>query len=189
MRKSILALAPVLGAVALILASCASEQRINTKDIPDFYVNPPTARDTIYGVGEARMSTLSLSRTTALSRARDDIARQVQILVKNAVTDYAQQAGEGRNQQTINFTETISRQIANVTLSGVQTVKIEPTEDGTVYALVSYQVSALKDAANQQFQRNEAAAFAEFKADQALQALDSQIKNNPPKAGASTGGN
>jgi hypothetical protein len=35
------------------------------------------------------------------------------------------------------------------------------------------------DAVANDFIRNEAAAFAEFKADQALQALDHQLENNP----------
>jgi hypothetical protein len=41
------------------------------------------------------------------------------------------------------------------------------------------------DATQKEFQRNEDAAFAEFKAQQALEKLDSEIDNNPPKAGQS----
>ncbi len=173
----------VVGAAALLLASCATGPSINKRDIPSFYLNPPKSKEYIYGVGEAHLSTLSLSRTTALSRARDDIARQVQVAVKNAVTDYAQQAGEGKNQQTVQFVETVSRQVANVTLSGVRTEKIEPTSDGTVYALVSYPVANLMDAAKQEFSRNDAAAFAEFKASEAVKRLEAEIQNNPPKPG------
>jgi len=171
----------------LVLVSCASTPNVNKKEIPAFYLNPPRAADTIYGVGEAKMSTLTLSRTTALSRARDDVARQVQVAVKNAITDYAQQAGEGKNQQAIQFVETISRQVADVTLSGVRTEKIDAGSDGTVYALVSYPTANLMQAAQIEFQRNDAAAFSEFKADQALKQLDSELKNNPPKAGAGSG--
>jgi hypothetical protein len=173
----------VLGAAALLLVACASGPVINKRDIPSFYLNPPKSKDYIYGVGEAKLSTLSLSRTTALSRARDDVARQVQVSVKNAISDYAQQAGEGKNQQTIQFVETISRQVADVTLSGVRTERIEPSSDGTVYALVSYPIANLLDAANNEFSRNDAAAFAEFKASEALKRLESEIQTNPPKPG------
>lgn len=172
-----------LAMVTLGLVSCVS-----MAPPPDFYQNPPTATDSIYGVGSARMSTLDLSRTAALARARDDIARQVEIAVRNAITDYAQQAGEGGNQQALNFTETISKQIANVTLQGVKTVKVQVNEDGMVYALVSYQISNLKIAAQDQFKRNEASAFAEFKATDALKALDTELANNPPKASSAPAG-
>ena len=164
--------------------SCASGSKIDTKDIPEFYLNPPVAEDAIYGVGDAKMSSLSLSRTTAISRARDDIARQVEVVVKNAITDYAQEAGEGSNTQTIQFVETISRQIAQVTLAGVRTVEVEVGKDGTVYALCMYPLSALQEAASTEFRRNEAAAFAEFKADQALKALNHELESNPPRAGS-----
>lgn len=172
-----------VGAVLALLVACATGPAINKRDIPSFYLNPPKSKDYIYGVGEAKLSTLSLSRTTALSRARDDVSRQVQVAVKNAVTDYAQQAGEGKNQQTIQFVETISRQVADVTLSGVRTEKIEPTSDGTVYALVSYPMANLMNVAGREFSRNEASAFAEFKANEAVKRLQAEVENNPPKAG------
>lgn len=174
----------LLATAVLLIVSCATGPGVNKREIPSFYLNPPTSKDYIYGVGEAHLSTLSLSRTTALSRARDDVARQVQVAVRNAITDYAQQAGEGDNQQTIQFVETVSRQIVNVTLSGVRTEKIEPASDGTVYALVSYPVANLQEVASREFSRNEATAFAEFKANEALKRLDAELEDNPPKAGA-----
>ena len=166
-----------------LFVSCASPGKPRVSDIPDFYLNPPTAEDAIYGVGDANMSSLSMSRTSALGRARDDIARQVEVLVKNALTDYAQQAGAGRTEQTINFTETVSRQLVEVTLRGLRTVEVALGKDGTVYALVEYSVSNFKTEAEGAFQRNEDAAFAEFKAAQALEQLDYELKNNPPRAG------
>jgi LPP20 lipoprotein len=161
---------------AITIGSCASSRGIDKSEIPGFYLAPPVARDTLYGVGQAKASTLDLSRTTAIARARDDVARQVQVSVKNALTDYAQQAGEGDNQQTLNFVETVSRQIVDVTLSGCHPEKIEVADSGTVYALVSYPVANLLDAARTQFRRNEASAFAEFKADEAVDRLDQEIQ-------------
>ena len=39
------------------------------------------------------------------------------------------------------------------------------------------------DTAKTQFSRNEASAFAEFKADEALKRLNNELQSNPPKAG------
>jgi len=174
----------VLAAVTLgALLACGTTGEPMPRDIPDFYLNPPVAEDAIYGVGDAKMSSLSMSRTMALSRARDDVARQVEVLVKNAITDYAQEAGAGRTAQTINFAESVSRQIVEVTLQGVRTVEVSAGKDGTIYALVEYSVSNLMNEASGVFERNEEAAFAEFKANQALDRLNYELKNNPPKAG------
>ncbi len=181
MRKIIYSLALVMLVFALF--SCSTASGPNLSDIPDFYLNPPVAEDAIYGVGSAKMTSLDLSRTTAISRARDDIARQVEVSVKNAITDYAQEAGEGGNTQAVRFVETISRQIAQVTLAGVKTSQVAVGKDGTVYALCMYPINSLMQAAETEFQRSGAAAFAEFKADQALQSLNTELQNNPPTAG------
>ena len=66
------------------------------------------------------MSTLSLSRTAALTRARTNVAGQVEIHIKAAIIDYAQEAGEGDNKQVVTFYETVTKQIIDVKLSGLR---------------------------------------------------------------------
>jgi hypothetical protein len=172
MKKATVGVTLVSVLALAMICSCATSGRI-----PGFYLAPPKSKDAFYGVGTAKMSSLDLSRTTALARARDDVARQVQVSVKNALTDYAQQAGEGDNQQTVQFVETVSRQIVEVTLTGCRTERVEVSDDGAVYALVSYPVENLMEAARARFSRNEAAAFAEFKADEALRMLNDEVRS------------
>lgn len=176
-------IAVVATLVTLALFGCASSRGVDVSDIPEFYLNPPIAEDAIYGVGDAQMSSLSMSRTMAFSRARDDVARQVEVSVKNAITDYAQEAGEGDNKQAIEFIETVSRQIVDVTLRGVKQVEAHVAKDGTVYAMVEYPMNSLMAEAEAAFERNQAAAFAEFKASKALDALNFELDSNPPRAG------
>lgn len=152
-------------------------------DAPDWFLNPPQADDAIYGIGTAKMSDLSRSRNVAISRARNDIAFQMNAQIEAAITDYAQEAGVDDNTQVVNFVETISRQTTETTLTGTRTENVYPAKDGTVYALVSFPMNNFMQEADQAFQRNEDAAFAEFKAQQALERLDSQMQNNPTTAG------
>lgn len=150
-------------------------------DVPQFFLMPPTAEDALYGVGVAKMSSLDLSRTMALARARDDIARQTSLQVKNAITDYAQEAGV-ETSQTIRFVETVSRQIADTKLQGAKPKEMYAAKDGTIYALVEYKISNFREDAAEVFKRNEEAAFSEFKAAQALEKLNFELKNNPTKS-------
>jgi hypothetical protein len=129
------------------------------------------------------MSSLDTSRRMAVSRAREDIAFQMNAQIESAVIDYFQEAGVDDNTQVVNFVENISRQVTETTLSGARTEEVYASNDGTVYALVSYPLNGFLDAANEAFQRNEDAAFAEFKADQALEYLDSVTTNNPSQSG------
>lgn len=150
-------------------------------DVPQFFLMPPTAEDALYGVGVAKMSSLDLSRTMALARARDDVARQTSLQVKNAITDYAQEAGVDTT-QTIRFVETVSRQIADTKLQGAKPKEMYAAKDGTIYALVEYKISNFTEDAAEVFKRNEEAAFSEFKAAQALEKLNFELKNNPTKS-------
>jgi hypothetical protein len=178
MKSATLIVLIVFAAATLAVTSCETTgNRIDRNQIPSFYLTPPTSKDTLYGVGYARMSSLDLSRTTAVARARADVAGQVQASVKTALTDYAQQAGEGENNQALQFVESVSRQIVDVTLAGCRTDKVEVIDDGTVYALVSYPITNLMAAAGSQFRRNEAAAFAGFKAEEAVSRLNDEIRN------------
>ena len=170
------------GLLVLILASCASG-RIDVDDIPKFYLNPPVAKDSIFGVGDAQMSSLDMSKRMALSRAHDDVARQIEVSIRSAITDYAQEAGEGNNNQAIQFAETVSRQVVEVTLRGVKQVEAHIGRRGRYYVLVEYSLDELLAEAEAAFERNEAAAFSEFKAGRALEHLDEEFANNPPRAG------
>jgi len=176
--------------LTLFALSCASKQdksSANTaetqalRDVPSFFLTPPISDQKIYGVGSANEGALNLSRTLALSRARDDIARQVDLHVKNAITDYVQVAGTN-NAQTIRFVETVSRQVADVSLRGAKPAQVVAAKDGTIYALVEYDIVNLTKEAENVFRRNEEAAYSEFKASQALEKLNYELKNNPTRS-------
>lgn len=161
------------------------EKSAGGMDMPSWYLNPPVVEDAFYGVGSAKMSKIDTSRKMAIARAREDIAFQINATVKAAITDYAQEAGADGESQTISFVETISRQLTETTLTNTKTEKVEVDSEGRVYAMVSYNVNEFKETAAKEFQRNEDAAFAEFKAQEALKKLNHELENNPPKAGES----
>lgn len=188
MKRNYLILSALFVVLALGLTACGSTPSTppaaKPSDVPAFYLNPPQADDALYGVGSAKMSKLDTSRKMAISRAREDIAFQMSASIKAAITDYAQESGADGNNQVLSFVETVSKQITETTLSGAKVEQVVSGQDGTIYALVSYPLNAFKEQAVKEFTRNEDAAFAEFKASQALDKLDSELKNNPPKAGA-----
>jgi hypothetical protein len=128
-----------------------------------------------------------MSKNMAVARARTDIAFQLNASVKAMIIDYAQESGSEGNTQALNFVETISKQIAEIDLQGAKTVKRYVAKDGTWYAMVSYPLNALTDEVGKLFERNEAAAFSEFKAQEALKRLDSELQNNPPKSSSGEG--
>lgn len=193
MKKSVLLITVVIAAA--LLFSCAGgkesapqqpkQEQTDTSNLPDFVLNPPVATDAIYGVGYAQQSTLPLSIKVAEANARADIANQIEAQIKSAVTSYAQEAGVGDDTQVIEFAETITRQVTDTTLSGAITKQRAPMEDGGVWVLMVYSKESLLgsfEEAAESFERNEGAAFAEFKAAQALEQLQYETENNPTKS-------
>lgn len=185
MKKSGIVFSILLAAI--ILASCASapapapmvEQPPERRDLPQFFLNPPVYEDQIVGLGMAKMSSDSISRQTAVARARTDIAFQMDTRVESMLTDYFQEAGSGDDTQSITFVESISKQITNIDLRNAKTVEVYPAVDGNWYAMVTYPIRELVTEVDNLFARNETAAFAEFKADEALRRLDASLDEKP----------
>lgn len=193
MKKSVLLITVIIAAA--LLFSCAGgkesapqqpkQETTDTSNLPDFVLNPPVATDAIYGVGYAQQSTLPLSIKVAEANARADIANQIEAQIKSAVTSYAQESGVGNDTQVIEFAETITRQVTDTTLSGAITKQRAPMEDGGVWILMVYSKESLLgsfEEAAESFERNEGAAFAEFKAAQALEKLEYETSNNPTQS-------
>lgn len=160
----------------------ASTKQADMSNMPDWVVNMEVSEDAIYGIGYAKMSNLNSSRTTAIARARTDVSFQIQSTIQAMMTDYQQEAGVDGGSQVINFVENVSKQITNNELSGLTPDKMTVMEDGGVWVRVVYKKSEFIDDARQAFQRNEDAAFAEFKASQALERLNYELDNNPPQS-------
>jgi hypothetical protein len=187
MRKMVrMIIIPVVLA-ALLLSACASKEDMDegpqkSTDYPAFFLTPPSPEDQFVGLGMAKLQDDNLSRTTALARARADIAAQVAVSVETMLTDYAQESGADGNTQTLTFVERISKEVADIELKGAITKEQYPAKDGTWYVMVYFPKAAMIEEVGKVFARNEDAAFAEFKAQQALERLNSEVANNPPKS-------
>ncbi len=173
MKKILLTLLAVT--FVMFSFSCAT----SSPDLPDFVSQPPISDDVLYGVGYGNQTKPSLSITVAKTNARADIARQIKTTIQASVTDYAQEAGVDDNTQVISFVESVTREITDQKLSGAKQIKMEQDKDGGYWVLMEYDKNAAKEAVAEAFKRNEDAAFAEFKAAQAIEKLDYQLKNNP----------
>ncbi|MBB6481092.1 hypothetical protein [Spirochaeta isovalerica] len=172
--------------ILMVIASCASsapvaqvEEPPERRDLPQFFLNPPMYEDQIVGLGMAKMSSDNVSRQTAVMRARTDIAFQMDTRVEAMMTDYFQEAGSGDETQAIQFVESISKQIANIDLQNAKTVEVYAAMDGTWYAMVTYPIRQLVTEVGNLFERNETAAFAEFKADEAARRLEASLEDKP----------
>ena len=133
--KNIVRIGIMCAVIAVMaLSGCASNDAEpeagppQRRDLPDFFLSPPTPEDQFVGLGMAKLDDDNLSRTTALARARADIAAQVSVSVESMLTDYAQESGADGNTQTLTFVERVAKEVADIELQGAITKGAVPCQ-------------------------------------------------------------
>jgi hypothetical protein len=152
------------------------------------WINEVAPEDVLWGIGNARQSSTQMSMTLSETRARADIARQLNTIVEGMITDYTRDANMGTaNQASIGLQESINRQISQAQLTGSRRDQLWTAPDGTFWARVVYsKADAAKFAADsiKNVVDNEEARYAEFKAMEAAKLMDEQLskyKSDPNK--------
>ncbi|MDR1787634.1 MAG: hypothetical protein LBR16_04205 [Treponema sp.] len=166
--------------VALAAAGCGTTAPATQVDAqgnfatPEWFDELPPQTE-IWGTGSAqiRNNNIQFARTDANNAALVEIARQIDSTVQAMFTDYAQQAGTADNPNFILFKENVSRTVTNQKISGATPIK-QKTVGNTLWVRLSLSKADAKKAVESIF-TSEAAQYAEFKKDQALQLLDAQL--------------
>ncbi len=181
MKKTLLFAAAVAALVAFF--GCSSSPSATgaagiddtVNGVPVWVANMSLKSNTAhYEVGYGRGSSRATAQKRAEADARNKIAMWLETDVQTVLITYTQDAGIGDETEMIEFMEEISRQTAEASLSGAAIKSVYIDREGGVYVLMSYDINALAENLQSRvdsYVRNESAAFAEFKADEALRVL------------------
>ncbi|MCL2276682.1 MAG: hypothetical protein FWC21_02165 [Treponema sp.] len=169
--------------VTVLVTGCASAPAAPaiepTPAAPSWLAELPPAME-VWGIGFAKLQNESLAMQTATTRAQAEAALQISSLVQAMLTDYASESGIIDNPRSIIAIENIQRNIINMNLSGSGINARERMSDGTWWV----RIAVKKEDALKQIDliiNNEAADYAEFRADQAIRQLDYQLNNAQTK--------
>jgi secreted PhoX family phosphatase len=146
---------------------------------PEWMNNAPTSKTLYYVVGDGREAqTDTVRRNLARTDAMAKLAQWKDAVVADTMKNYIEEGGTIGNTQTLMRFEqaTVTRAKANI--AGFDQVEYWVDPQGVYHILYSYPKENLKNdfaTTVTEFQRNEAAAFADFKAQQAFRYLDAQL--------------
>ena len=164
----------VVVSLVFMAAACGTTSTTTGPTTTPEWLNDFPPEDVLWGIGIAKQSDPSMSMTTAEARARVSVARQLQTKVQAMFVDYNEDAGNVKAQANVSLQQNVSRQITNMDVSGARPIKRWQAPDGTWWYLVEYKKSDAKNTVASILKSQEA-AFAQFKAQQALDMLDFQL--------------
>ena len=160
--------------IGFALAGCASKPSVGSaSDVPP-WLNDLPPDDVIWGIGQAKQSSVSMSMTIAESRARAAIARELQTKVQQMIEDYNMDAGNVKNQANASMQQNIMRQVINIDVSGARIIQRWQGKDGMWWFLAEMKRADAKKQM-ESILGNEEAAYSQFKAQEALKMLDAQL--------------
>lgn len=148
--------------------------------MPEWVRNIPVAEDVMYFVGEGRNGkTVTAKKNSAVQDAARQIGEWKQSVITSSIKDYVEESGETGNTQSLENLEIASITKAKANTSGIRQSLSWINPDGYYIVLVEYPKEDLKKdfkSSLNEFVRNESAAFAEFKSDEAYRALEDNLK-------------
>jgi len=127
--------------LAFAIVGCGSSNKKQERTVPGYFpdfvkkaiLNAP--EDVLVGVGNAKLASLSQSRTVSATRARAEISRQMETIIQDMVRDY-QASSEVDPKAALSFQENMTVALSKSTLQGSQVVDQDATPDGMVWTVV-----------------------------------------------------
>jgi hypothetical protein len=171
----------------LLAAGCNSSPAVAAVSDPNMppWINEQAPEDMLWGIGVSSNASPSLRLTMADADARADIARQLQTMAQGMVTNYQREAGGINNTAALSFQESITRQLAQATLTGaVRDVNWTTSDNKTLWMrLKMSKADAARSVSSEvdKLVESEASRYAEFKAMDALKMMDAELDNYTSK--------
>jgi hypothetical protein len=111
--------------------------------VNDAYIN--ASEDVLIGIGTYKIgadaSKMSTGMTFAQTRARADIARQLQSIIKNMITDYTA-TSELDPEASLSFQESVTQALAKADLKGAKVIASQTDTNGLLWVVMEYSKSA-----------------------------------------------
>ena len=139
MKRIVTVLVVLLLAFAVI--GCGSSGKKQERTIPSYFpefvkkaiLNAP--EDVLVGIGNAKLASLSQSRTVSTTRARAEISRQMETIIQDMVRDY-QASSEVDPAAALSFQENMTVALSKSTLQGSVVMDQDMDADGQVWTVV-----------------------------------------------------
>lgn len=179
----------VSAVTVLLITGCSNKNEVvqaapaqiknELSDAPK-WVSSPLDEKSISSTGSAKIGKagMQFAITEAEANARDAMAKQMQVKVANMVKNFTQQTGVGDGQTVDKVVSSVSKQVTQQELIGIQRKDMWISPSGELWVLMSMSeqsVLAIKNAVKSSF-KNDDALHQQVLAKQAQDELDKELE-------------
>jgi len=135
------------------------------------------------GVGMAEKSAAGMAhmRRVAVMNGRSDLSQQIETKVKDKMEGFTKATGIGAGESVDMVTTAVTKQVAQVDLTGSKAIDMWNAPSGAIYMLVTVPEAdvnkVVKETVKSSF-NNDDARWQQFQSEQALQGLDAEFPTN-----------
>ena len=173
----------------LVMSACGSADKKTGNAVknefdgaPKWVLGSSSTPQQICGVGSAAGSrNVSMMRTSAMGRGREEIARMLELKVQSMLKDYqstttgGEDFGKAANDEQ--HIVDVAKQITDITLSGTEQKESWISDSGTLYVLMCADIEKFKNSVNNMSQLSESVRKAVTeRADKAFEELSKEIE-------------
>jgi hypothetical protein len=122
---------------------------------------------------------MQFTRTEALAAARDELARQMTLKVKNMVKNFTQATGIGDDEVVDRVSAQVSKQVSKQTLTGSKQKDLWISPSSELFVLVVLDPASVGEAVKESIKtsyKNERALWQQFQGKKAQEELDAEIE-------------
>lgn len=186
--KKYYSVAIVLSALVTFLGGCGSTpDKVQAPAMQGEFANAPKwvmspqMEGGLAATGSAKMSKagMSFTRTAAMANGRDELARMMNVKVKNMVKNFTQATGIGDDETVERVASNVSKQVTKQVLSGSRMKDSWISPSSELYVFIVLDPTAAAEAVKQSVQtsyKNEKALWQQFQAKKAQEELDAEIE-------------
>ncbi len=164
-------------AMALMMFGCGGKKvptvsKQMSSQMPAWATTPPAG----CAVGSYKSKgNIAMARTSATSRARDELARQLEVKVKSMIKDYIEEGETNSEDFTEEITTSVSKQVASMSLSGT-VAKRNDMMNNHFFTLVCLDINTFSDTFDKMNQLSDKARTAlRSRADYVFGDLDAEV--------------
>lgn len=179
MKKDILFIFTAL-TISLLMISCGGSKSLSdtdTGDIPEWYLNTPSAENYIFEAASATSRDMDLALNKAETEGRAKIGRTMEVKVNSMQKKFEEEVGEGENSEFLSQFTQATKVIVSTELNGSRVKEKKFVKDGSnwrCYVLMEYPIGSAQAAFLNKIKSNDA-LYTRFRAGDAMKEMEADV--------------